>query len=300
MGESGSFQRGFQVIIDVHAHAYPVEEVDTLRQRTLALDGLLPEDDPNKWQLSHDPTIEGLLMAERQAGVDRFALLPVSGSPQKVDHLNNWVIQEAKRHPEIIPFGTMLPDDRVFERVSELKKRGILGIKLHPFLQRIDVLSLGAMRLFEALEAQGLLLVLDTMDLEGLLRYKPHLREVVGQYQGFGMTSQKISELASRFPNLIIVASHMGCLYNWEDLGPLYDLKNVFFDTSFVSGILDETQAVKIMERKGFDRILFGTDAPWRPPQEVVRWVGSLSIPGKAKEMIFSENFLRLLKKEKE
>lgn len=284
------------MIIDVHAHAYMENDLDGINRRAELLDGSLSEDDPNKWSIKHDPTIEGLLKAEKEAGVDRFVLLPITGVIEKVDFLNNWVYELSLSHREIIPFATLLPSGSK----KDLRHHGILdrkikGVKIHPFLQRIDILSKEAMALFEELEAMGLIVVLDTMDLEGLLRYKPHLRHLIEPFQNFSVDPTKIAHIAKRFEKLTIIAAHMGCLYGWDKIGPLLELPNVYFDTSFVSGILEPERAVYIMEKKGYDHILFGTDAPWRTPAEVLRWLESLNLPQKALDLIKGENLKRLI-----
>lgn len=284
------------MIIDVHAHAYLRTELDAINKRAELLDGSLSAADPNKWSIKHDPTIEGLLEAEREAGVDRFVLLPITSNLEKVALLNRWVYELSLTYKEIIPFATWLPTGfRRDLRTFGILERGIRGVKIHPFLQRIDILSKEAMALFEELEAEGLIVVLDTMDLKGLLRYKPHLRPVIEPFQNFSVDPTKIAHIAKKFEGLTIIAAHMGCLYGWEKIEPLLELPNVYFDTSFVSGILEPEKAVYIMEKKGFDHILFGTDAPWRRPSEVLRWLESLRLTQEHIDLIRGKNLLRLL-----
>ncbi|MFN3534947.1 MAG: amidohydrolase family protein, partial [Desulfatiglandales bacterium] len=283
-------------IIDAHTHAYTDSELSSLVGRSDHLDGCLDEDNPNKWSLRQEPTIEGLLESEREAGIDRFVLLPVTSNPKRVRELNRWVGRVSTLYPQVIPFGTALPSLPDLDSVlDEIVLMGMVGVKIHPFLQQVDLLSWEAYRLFRALEERGLILTLDTMNLKGLKRFKPHLSHLIAGLDHFTVSAQRIYYVASRFPRLQIVAAHMGCLYGWDEIEPLLELSNVYFDTSFVSGIIEDRQVAEIMEKRGMEHMLFGSDAPWRRPKDELQWLRSLGISQSDMEMVEGGNFLRLL-----
>lgn len=280
------------MLIDVHTHAYDPKDLDMVIERTSLLDVELPDSNPHKWRLHHEGTVETLVEEEKSAGIDQFVILPVSSKPQRVRELNQWVTTKAGEYPQVIPFGTLLPQSPTLTNdLDWVVSMGIRGIKIHPFLQRLDILSSSAHRLWGLLQETNRLLVLDTMCLEGLLRFKPHLRPIAKVAGGFEADPYKIASLAKTYPRLRVIAAHLGALYGWERLDPLYRCDNVYFDLSFVPSIVGVSEAMKIISQKGSDHILFGTDAPWRQPREVVRWFEALPLSSEEREQIGWKNF---------
>ncbi len=284
------------MLIDAHAHAYTSKDIEVILDRTRGLDGGLPDSDPNKWAFAHKGSLEGLLEAQQRAGIQRFVLLPLTSNPKRVREINKWVLEEAKKINEMIPFGTLLPTSPLLKGdLKDLLGLGFKGLKLHPFLQQFSIDSKEAYYIYRALEEAGLVLVLDTMNMEGLKTYKPHLAWLADMAQPFSVTPNKLARIAKDFPRLIIVATHMGCLYHWHGLEPLFELPNVYFDLSFVAPILPEDRILHLMEMKGFTHILFGTDAPWRHPQDMVNWFLNLPLSREEKDMIGCKNLALLL-----
>jgi predicted TIM-barrel fold metal-dependent hydrolase len=284
------------MIIDAHTHAYPDKDLALVQERTALLDQSLPDSDPHKWMLHHEGSVQALLEEERSAGIDRLVLLPVSSRPERTRSLNQWVAEMAATYPRIIPFGTLLAGSpSLTEELEELLDLGLRGIKVHPFLQRLDILSRRARRLWGLLEGAGLPVMLDSMYLKGLEHYKPHLKQLARMAGAFETGPDRIAVLAKDYPELIIIAPHLGSLYAWERLDPLYPLENVFFDLSFMCYLLPSEQVVDIVHRKGSDHVLFGTDAPWRRPSEARIWFDGLPLNPMEFEQISHQNFEGIL-----
>lgn len=279
------------MLIDAHTHAYTQRDRFLIRERTALLDESLPAEDPNKWILRHEGSIDSLLREEAAAGVDRFVLLPVSSHPERVRELNRWVCKQAESHPQIIPFGTLVPRSSSLEAdLAEILSMVLKGIKIHPFLQRVDILSPEAGRLWTLLERAGLPLLLDTMSLEGLTRYKPHLAPLAQRAKELDSGPEKVAALSRRHPGLTLIAAHLGSLYGWDRLDGLYPLENVYFDLSFISSLLPVGQVMEVIRSKGSHRVLFGTDSPWRDPKEARRWFEALPLENEAREAIAWKN----------
>lgn len=284
------------MIVDAHTHAYPEEDLTVVKERTALLDQSLPDTDPNKWMLHHDGSLDALLKEERKADIDRFVLLPVSSRAERVGILNRWAADAATTHPEIIPFGTLVADSSSLAgELDEVLDLGLQGIKVHPFLQRLDILSPEARAFWALLEDSGLPVMLDSMYLKGLETYKPHLKDLARIAGPYETGPDRIATLARDYPRLTIIAPHLGSLYAWGKLEPLYPLENVFFDLSFVSYIVPPKQAVDIIRRKGSDHVLFGTDAPWRRPLDAKRWFDELPLRSREFELISHRNLEAIL-----
>ncbi len=284
------------MIIDAHTHAYPEKDLALVQERTALLDRSLPDNDPHKWMLHHDGSVEVLLHEEKKAGIDRMVLLPVSSRPERTRSVNQWVGEMAAKYPRIIPFGTLLAGSTTLEEeLEEVLNLGLRGIKVHPFLQRLDILSPGARRFWTLLEGASLPVMLDSMYLRGLEHYKPHLKELARMAGAFETGPDRIAALAKDYPDLLIIAPHLGSLYAWEKLDSLYPLENVFFDLSFMSSLLPPEKVVDIIRRKGSDHVLFGTDAPWRKPSESRIWFEELPLSPKEFELISYQNLEGIL-----
>ncbi len=284
------------MIVDAHTHAYRKNDRALAQDRSEGLDACLPDSHPSKWILHHEASVEALLRTEQEAGIDRFVLLPVTGRPDRVAELNRWVADQARRHRQIIPFGSLIArSDSLEADLTLLMDLGLQGVKIHPLLQRLDILSPVAHRMWRLLEEAGLPVVLDSMSLKGMVRYKPHLLAFAKDARDYETGPERIAAVAAAHPRLALIAAHLGSLFGWACLEPLLDCRNVYFDLSFVSGILPDEAVTRTIRRKGTDRILFGTDAPWRTPAEELRWFEQLPLDGAERTDISCRNLEALL-----
>ena len=248
--------------------------------------------DPHKWRLRHEGTVESLLEHEKAAGIDRFVILPIAAKPHRVSDLNRWVAGLARKHKEIVPFGTLGANSDTFHHdLHELVDLGHKGVKIHSFLQQLRMDSPEADRMFGAIADANLPIILDSMNLERISLVKPHLAPIMQMGLPFQTNTEIIHRLARRFPHLTIVAAHLGCMYAWDSIDPLYTLENVYFDIAYVSSLLTPEKATEIIHRKGADRILFGTDAPWRSQKNVVAWFQTLNLSTAERKRIGADNF---------
>ena len=62
------------------------------------------------------------------------------------------------------------------------------------------------------------------------------------------------------------------------------------------SEILDDDAFLRIIRKHGSDKILFGTDSPWKDQKDYVERIQTLSLTDNEKRQIFSENAISLLK----
>jgi len=284
------------MIIDAHTHAYDEHDRALIQDRTAGLDECLPDQDPTKWIVRHEGSVRTLIQEEERAGIDRFVILPVTGRADRIPELNRWVADLAREHSEIIPFGSLIAWSPALEEdLAQALALEMKGIKIHPFLQHLDILSPEAQRMWSLLEEARLPVVLDSMYMEGIIRHKPHLTTFLADGRSFETGPERIAAVAEGHPRLRIIAAHMGSLYGWDHLDPLYGLDNVYFDLSFVSGILSDDAVMRILRRRGADRVLFGTDAPWRLPAEERRWFDRLPLGDEEREAVAWKNITGLL-----
>jgi len=285
------------VIIDCHAHAWVGEDLAAMRLRVEAEDPA-ERDSPHNWTPRFDPSLEALMEHERAAGVSRFVLLPTSRRPERCRELSRWAIEKAAEHSEIIPFGSLHPrSTSIDDDVAELKSLGVKGVKLHSLAQRFDPVSPEAMVMYGLIEKTGLPVLFDTMNLAGAVKVKQNLNPTLGLSLETNLETgpKQMLIILEKYPGLRIIAAHMGWLYGWQDMDALYDLDRVYFDLAYVHRLLDVEEAMTIIRRKGADRILFGTDAPYRHPAKALAWFAKLSLTLSEQKQILSGNLIEFL-----
>lgn len=283
------------MIIDGHSHAYSDDDLVALAALLQMVDGTLPQDSPHKWQLFNNGRLDGLLAEERAAGVDRLVLLPVATSPAKVRPLNLAAGEAARKHPEVIAFAALHPNSDWPRDLAEAIDLGLKGVKLHPLQQQFSLTDPETRRMLAAVAEAGLPVTCDTLHGPGLLAAKPHLVDFVQSHGAFAPNPDQIAETAEALPGLKIIAAHLGSLYGWDELDPLYDQPNVYFDLAYVDRLLPPARVRAIIDRKGADRIIWGTDAPWRRIAPALAWVDRLDLAPADREKILAANLLGLI-----
>ena len=283
------------MIIDGHTHAYLSEDLEILRQRLEMLDSELASDDPNKWSLKSRGDIESLIASQEEAGVDQMVLLPVTGKKDRVSELNHWSAQAARKNPRIIPFATLHPKGEAQKDLEEAIELGLKGIKLHPFIQHFSLTDPLCHKLFDLISEASLPVLTDTLSRKGLVKAKPHIKWVMDAFEFHGVTPMQIAEMAKAHPGVKIIAAHGGCLYGWDQLDPLMKFDNIYLDISYLNGLIEPEALVALIRKKGADRVIYGTDAPWRSPLEYRRWFDGLSLSKMEKQAIQSHTLLSVL-----
>ncbi len=283
------------LLIDCHTHAFLPEDLTVLDERLTMLDSHLGDDDPNKWQIHKGGTLEDLAAAMSEAGMDRYVLLPMTGKKDRVSDLNRWSAGAAQADPRLIPFGVLHPLGDQEADVRTLLELGIRGVKLHPFIQRFSVDHPTTHDLLKRLEGLGLPILLDTLFISGLVKAKPHLEWVVQMFKFGGCEPREIAQAARAHPGLNFIAAHGGSLYGWDQLDPIYDLDNVYFDISYLMGLIEPARLMEIIRRKGPGRVLYGSDAPWRPARLFRQWFEDLPLTAGEREQIAAGTLLELL-----
>jgi predicted TIM-barrel fold metal-dependent hydrolase len=283
------------MLIDCHTHAFMSEDMAVLRERLTLLDASLPDDSPHKWRLHGDGGLEGLAQAMTQAGVDRYVLLPVTGRKERASDMNRWSAAAAAADPRLIPFGVLHPLGPVEEDVPLLLELGLRGVKLHPFIQRFSIDHRLTHELLARLEGQGLPVLVDTLFVSGLVQAKPHMGWVVEAFNFKGCEPAEIARAAAAHPGINFIAAHGGSLYGWDQLDPLMELDNVYFDISYLHGLIAPDQLVRIIRRKGPEKVMYGTDAPWRDAVAFRQWFEEMPLSAGEREQVAAGTLLALL-----
>lgn len=236
-------------IIDLHTHIYPGEiarkATDSVRDFYGIHDGCM------------DGTAQMLLERGDQAGIERFVILPVAIRPDRVQHINDFILEQARHNDRFIPFGTVhaAMEDLTVE-VERLLSGGAKGIKMHPDCQRFCIDDPKLFPMYEAISGK-IPVMLHMGDLRYDYSHPARLRRVL--------------EL---FPKLDAIAAHFGGYQMYEEAYTQLNDKNCIFDISSSLMFMEDGVAEQYIGMYGAERMAYGTDYPlWDPIQEVKRFL---------------------------
>ncbi|MGI6030632.1 MAG: amidohydrolase family protein [Eubacteriales bacterium] len=223
-------------------------------------------------------TVEDLLQRGSAAGVTHYVMLSSATAPEEVIPCNNFLYQQMKAHPQLIGFGALHPKFEGFrEEIDRLISLGFKGIKFHPNFQVFAIDDPHMMPLYEALE--------------GRLPILMHM----GDARNDLSAPHRLLPVLERFPNLTIIAGHMGGYQMWPEAEELLIGRNIYMDCSSTLPFLPPTKAAQLIRRHGVDKVLFGSDYPmWDYPDELQRF-HALGLSPAEEHCILYNNARRLL-----
>lgn len=227
------------MILDFHVHVYP----DDIAPR--AVESLY-----NAYSFSPftDGTEAGLMDSMADAGIDLCVTQPVATKPSQVATINDLAISNI--NPKLIAFGTVHAElSNLVDEVDRLIASGIKGIKIQGNWQGFAV---NDPRLYPAYEAAS-----------GKLVVMYHAGKEIVPLQNEYASPALIADVKRKFPNLDIVAAHMGGFRMWKESWEYLVGSNVYLDTSSSMGYgMEAEEFVQMINRHGIDKILFATDSP--------------------------------------
>jgi hypothetical protein len=263
------------LIVDFHAHAYSPEFIERIAARVArgGWEHHLPPAAVAAGFRGPTMVIEGsprsLVEAMSSAGIDRATVMPVAYRPEWARDLNDWTLDACDGHPELIPFASIHPDDPGWRvELARVLARGARGVKIHPELQlhrgSACLLEDSYLEVFEAVSQAGVPVVTCTFFRE----------EVLAGSEGVG---PRLKSVVSMFPRLRLVAAHMGAMLNWAANHAIIG-SSAYLDLAFVPNQIEDRELVRMIRAHGADRVLFGSDAPYAHPKDMLEGVLRLGL----------------------
>ena len=236
-------------LIDIHTHVYPAAVAAKAAksiQDFYELDGG-----------GMEGTVEQLLQQGDKAGIEQFVILPVGLKPDRVRHINDFILAQAAAQPRFIGFGTVhAAMENIGDEADYILSSGLRGIKMHPDSQAFDI---DDPRLFPMYEA-----------VSGKIPVMPHMGD---QRYDFSHP-RKLRRVMELFPHLQVIATHFGGYSMYEEAYDLLHDKDCVFDVSSSLMFMPEGVAEKYINAYGAERMAFGTDYPlWDPVVETERFL---------------------------
>lgn len=229
-------------MFDAHVHLFPDGLLSAI-YRWFREDG---------WHLPYAlPHVDLLRRLERE-GVHGASVLLYAHRPGIAAGLNAWLRDLVRRHPWLVPFGTVHPDDE--DMAGEVRRcldeYGFAGIKVHCNVQRVAPDDPRLEPLFALAEERRVPIVIHA----GRLPYPD-------AFTG----AHRFRRLLARHPALRVQVAHLGA-DEWEAFfGLLDEYEGVVLDTAWIAGNprfrpLPDPVLQGISRHP--DRILFGSDFP--------------------------------------
>ncbi len=260
-------------VIDFHTHIFP----DDLAERAVAkLTSYSPET-----RNYTDGTASGLLQSMEKNGIGQSVLLSIATKPSQVHVINQTAVTLQNRN--FIPFGTLHQDMvHISDEIRFLKSNKIKGIKLHPEYQNFYVTDPKLIPVYEQLEAEGFIVQF-------------HAGKDPGPFTCDHALPADLRKIHELFPKMTMIASHLGGWGLWDDVERDLCGLPIFFDTSAIAHFIDPVQCVRIIQKHGVERILFGSDSPWFDQEDALHWLLQLSLSDSDLECIVGKNAMNVL-----
>ena len=263
------------MVIDFHTHTFP----DKIAAQTIKFLSEKGNTKPYR-----EGTLSALKESMKKSGVDYSAVLPVATAPKQVGSINRLSAEENGKDG-IFFAGAIHPDcENVEEILDFVKSNGLFGIKIHPDYQGVYFDDERYIRIMREAAKRDLIIV-------------THAGVDVGYPDDVHCTPDMVLNVLSKLKGIIenkLVLAHMGgCDLPDEVLKKLAG-GPVYFDTSFV---LDKytDKCREIIEKHGFDKILFATDSPWSEQKKFVEIIKEYGFSKEQTDMILYRNAKRLL-----
>lgn len=266
------------MIIDIHTHIFP----EKIAARSIAL---LEEKADIK--AATDGTFNGLKESAKKAQIDYSIVMPVATKPEQFDSINEFAAQINEKcdldKNRILSFGGIHPDTPDYkEKLKRVKELGLKGIKLHPDYQSTMIDDVKYLNIIEEASSLGLAILV-------------HAGIDIGMPTPVHCPPDKARKMLDIVKPEKLILAHYGGHDQWDMVEEFLVGQNVFFDTAFIAGRIDVDQFVRIMEKHGADKILFGSDSPWTDQKESVDFIKNLPISQEIKEQILWKNAAKLL-----
>ena len=266
------------MVIDFHTHIFP----DRIAEKTIA-----KLEEVGNIRAFADGTLNGLKRSMKENDITMSVILPVVTKPSQFDTVNAFAT-EITGKDGIISFGGIHPDSEDYkDKLDEIKKMGLLGIKLHPDYQETFIDDPKMVRIIRYACEIGLIVVI-------------HAGIDIGLPDPVHCPPERTANMLNQIDCLDakIVLAHMGGYGMWDEVEEYLVGKNVWFDTSYTLGMIPDDQFGRIVKNHGADRILFATDSPWGGQKETYDNLMKLDFTGEELERILYRNALDLLRLE--
>jgi hypothetical protein len=273
--------------LDFHLHAFAdkiaAKAISTL-QHNLQAGGL----DDTAYSDGTYAATESYFVKNNFSGV----FMPIATKASQMTVVNNWaasVNNTVIRDTHFWSYGSVFPITHnadelktVLSELDRIKEIGLRGIKLHPDYQQFFIDDENVYPVYEKCAELGLPILFHA----GFDPVSPDVTHA---------TPEREARVLDAFPKLTVILAHMGGEYLWDDAEKLICGRDCYIDTAYCAANMDSVQMERMIKKHGVNRVLFGSDFPWKAPVDIRDKINSLNLCELERSAIFYKNALRLL-----
>lgn len=260
------------MIIDFHTHAFPDH---------IAYQALEKLQIAAKTRANTEGTVDSLIQSMDRAGITSSLICSIATRPGQFDNILRW--SETIQSSRIIPLPSVHPDETdLREKLSLVKKKGFVGIKMHPYYQDFFIHEDRLNTIYETLIEEDLLLVMHTG------------YDIAFDFDD-RVTPEPISRLIGNYPQLKFITTHFGSWSAWDEVEKHLIGKPVYIETSLALQSISREQAKRMFLAHPSDFLLFGSDSPWEDQKKSIGRIKSLHLDKELEEKILFRNAKKLL-----
>ncbi len=261
-------------VVDIHVHLAPQRLAQAVSAKLAEMYG---------WHAPWPTDPEEVVHDLRMAGTDVMVAQPYAHKPGIAASLNDFGVQLARRHADVLTMATVHPDDE--DRVGLLESAlaaGAVGLKVHCAVQRTRPDDPRMADVYEACERRG----------TPILMHAGHGPDPSTPHTG----AAPFAELLRRHPSLRICVAHLGMPEPEAFFALAAQYEGVFLDLAAVPGSMIDALPLEAMDRLR-DRILWGSDYPntMAAPRPAYDRMRALGVEGELLECVMWRNAPRFL-----
>ena len=260
------------MVIDIHVHCYP----DEVAERSI-----LVRSKKFKIEPATDGTVSGLKKSMLKAGVDLSVMQPIAMKPEQTVKMNRWSANF--KEGGVISFGTIHSDYPDWKQeIKWLAREGFKGVKFHADCQGYYADDKKMLDIYSAVLEAGMIILL-------------HSGEDRAFKAPFHCTPERIGNILDTFEKAPIIAAHMGGYSYWDEAERHLLGRDIYLDTAYSIHEMGVERAENFIKQHGIDKILLGTDSPWRDPALDIELIKSFNMTGEEIDGILGNNAAKLL-----
>ncbi|MDR0485473.1 MAG: amidohydrolase family protein [Elusimicrobiota bacterium] len=261
-------------IIDAHAHIYPEKIAE---KAASALESIIER------KLRVIPTADNLLKKMDEAQISKSVVACVSTRPEQTVPINNWLF--SIKNDRFIPFACLHPFYKGYKEEIKRIKENAAGIKMQPEIQNFFIDAKEAFYVFEEMQKLSIPLLLHCG------------REYLFKEEETVCASPKrLLKVIKEFPNLKIIAAHLGGFAMWRQVIEKLEGEHLYFDSSCALSLMGADLRKAFFGKFGFDKIFYGSDYPMAAQKDEIEFIKNLELSEKNKEKILGANFESFLR----
>ena len=261
------------MLVDFHTHCFP----DKLSHRALEKISF----DAGGLEYYTEGTFDSLKAYMDRSGTDIAVALNIATNPHQQTSVNNFAAS-INQDPRIYAFGSVHPDaPNALEELERIKALGLKGVKFHPEYQSFFVDEPRMKPIYKKISQLGLLTVF-------------HAGADHGFTADCNCPPQALAHALTWF-DTPVVAAHWGGLFRGEEVLRFLSDTPVYIDVSLGYSCILRSTALRITERFGTKRMVFGTDSPWHYAGLEMRLLNTLQLSPEEMADIRYKTAFRLL-----